>query len=205
MIKIYNSTIDYLDDNEKFAEKYSMISEYRKRKIDAIKGEEERKRSLAAECLLMEAFWENDILYDGQIEVGPHGKPMLANNPSIFYNLSHSGNQVLCVISDSEVGCDVERIERVSDKIVERFFTEEEKKKIEAIANEEMKIIARARLWCLKESYGKMTGEGLGAVIDKIQFNVQRKDRSGNLEGAKYHYWEMDGYCYAYCVRTTNT
>lgn len=202
MLKIYTSTTDYLNDDNEFDAGYQKASEYRKRKIDVLCNRIEKNRSLAAELLLIEALEENGIAYDGEIVLGEHGKPCLANNNDIHFSISHSGNVAMCVISDCEVGCDVEKIERLNDKIAKRFFTEEEWKSVSRVENIQRRTVLYARLWCLKESYGKMTGEGLGGVIDKMQFDVSNV-AGGHLAKTEYHFWEQEGYCYAFCKSET--
>lgn len=39
------------------------------------------------------------ILSKEERAVGKHGKPYLANHPKIHYNISHSGEFVICAIS----------------------------------------------------------------------------------------------------------
>lgn len=42
---------------------------------------------------------------------GEQGKPALARQPSLWFNLSHSGDDLVLMLSDEgEVGCDLERI-----------------------------------------------------------------------------------------------
>lgn len=79
----------------------------------------------------------------------PSGKPYLEGAP-FFFNLSHSGECVVCALSDGEVGVDVERIASHSERTLYRFCGE----RIES-SREQM------RLWTRYESYGKMTGIGI--------------------------------------------
>lgn len=84
------------------------------------------------------------------------------------FNLSHSGDMVIMAVSAYPVGCDMEgtktekngtKEEKRSErnlKIARRFFTEREQKAVEEGGNE-----AFYRIWTRKESYIKMTGEGM--------------------------------------------
>jgi len=45
-----------------------------------------------------------------RFSVGPQGKPMLAEDCGLHFNLSHSDEVVMVVIADRAVGCDIERI-----------------------------------------------------------------------------------------------
>lgn len=77
------------------------------------------------------------------------GKPYLEGAP-FHYNLSHSGDYVVCALSDSRVGVDVEKILPISVKVMRRFLG-----KAVFSPREQM------RLWTRYESYGKMMGHGI--------------------------------------------
>jgi len=55
-----------------------------------------------------------------------YGKPYLANDPHIQYNLSHSGKYIAFAIDTKPVGIDVEQIHTIDLQIAERFFHYEE-------------------------------------------------------------------------------
>lgn len=79
----------------------------------------------------------------------PRGKPYLDGVPFCF-NLSHSGDYVVCALSDAPVGVDIEKIVPISLKVMRRFFSPSILSPIEQM-----------RLWTRYESYGKMTGTGI--------------------------------------------
>ena len=92
--------------------------------------EEDRKTELAAWLLLYHALkeWEipeESIRADGAYCYGEHGKPE-RKKKEVCFNLSHSGKYVMCVVSDVEVGCDIEKIQKVRWKLAKRFFSEGE-------------------------------------------------------------------------------
>ncbi len=79
----------------------------------------------------------------------PSGKPYLDGVPFCF-NLSHSGDYVVCALSDTAVGVDIEKIVPISLKVMRRFFSPGV-----LLPSEQM------RLWTRYESYGKMVGSGI--------------------------------------------
>lgn len=149
--------------------------------------EEDRKTELAAWCLLYYALkkWgipEEEINAEGAYYYGEHGKPM-RKDKKVCFNLSHSGNYILCVVSDSEVGCDIEKIKEVKWKLAKRFFSEKEYSLLEKMNENREHLEENAsvnisvtgelftRFWVLRESYVKKTGEGLCISLEGLDFS----------------------------------
>ena len=60
-------------------------------------------------------------------EYGELGKPQIVNFPKKF-NLSHSGDYVVCGVGDGEVGVDIQKWIPYRERMAERFFAMEERK-----------------------------------------------------------------------------
>lgn len=90
-------------------------------------------------------------LSDYNIEKTPSGKPFFADNPTVKFNLSHSGEYTAAAISDCEVGVDIERIKPVNPGVVKRYLSS----LIRGDTDEDI-----IESWCRRESYGKYTGDG---------------------------------------------
>lgn len=84
-----------------------------------------KKHHAAGQYLLRVALGEE--AYEQAVFVkGEHGKPYITGHP-IHYNISHSGQYVVLVVADSEVGVDVqEKKGRRLTAMAKRFFSEEE-------------------------------------------------------------------------------
>ena len=76
------------------------------------------------------------------------GKPYFADSNDIHFSLSHSGEYVMCAVSEKPVGADIQIYKAVSDSMRKRVFTEKELENADAIS-----------LWCLKESFVKLLGK----------------------------------------------
>ncbi|MDD3338974.1 MAG: 4'-phosphopantetheinyl transferase superfamily protein [Lachnospiraceae bacterium] len=98
---------------------------------------------------------------------GCHGKPYLINHPEIQYNISHSGEYVVCVLSAMPVGIDIQE-KRVMDvtRVGKRVFKDEEYR--EFLMNEDMQE-RFFRQWVLNESYLKWTGQGLTVDMREVE------------------------------------
>lgn len=97
---------------------------------------------------------------------GPNGKPYFKEYP-IYFNLSHSGEFVICVVSEKEVGVDIQEHRGGNmERIAKRYFTVEEKKTLD-----ECEPAGRPQmffdLWAAKEAYGKYTGGGITESLEQ--------------------------------------
>jgi 4'-phosphopantetheinyl transferase len=105
---------------------------------------------------------------------GPHGRPELDPPRPLRFNLSHSGDLVVCVVADgADVGVDVEPYGRAG-KILGlsgRVLSDGERAALSALGPEQ----ARGRaltLWTLKESYVKALGIGISVPLRRLSFSV---------------------------------
>lgn len=102
-----------------------------------------------------------------QYRFGPHGKPEIVDFP-MYFSLSHSGDYVLCAVSDREVGADIQKLQAAGfSKLASRFFTEAEYQALEKCVDEAERQKLFFRLWTKKEAYGKLTGQGVAAILNR--------------------------------------
>lgn len=106
---------------------------------------------------------------------GDKGKPYFENIP-LFFSLSHSGEYVLCAVSSREVGADIQKIQP-SDvmKLARRFFSEPEFCALECCESDREQQGLFFGLWSRKEAYGKLTGEGIAAVLGRDMRDTDAK------------------------------
>ena len=182
--KVYITNIEPLGDEGLYQSLYELMPAYRREKIDRLKCVLDKHRSLAVGALLMYALAKSDISLSTPIKVEENGKPYLEGNP-VYFNLSHSGNMVMCAISDMRVGCDIELMKKQPNlRVAKRFFAKEEYESIKENSD-------FYRLWTLKESYVKLNGEGIKGIADSFSFT----------ESCDKIYFEshfMDDYCYSF-------
>lgn len=111
----------------------------------------------------------------------PRGKPEMSDNKpgsSLHFNLSHSGDVMLCAIADRKVGVDVETMKRHDDmdRVALHFFSSEESRRFFDLADGE-RTEYFFRTWVRKEAFVKATGEGLSR--DTTSFTVQMPPSAG--------------------------
>ncbi len=161
MIKVYISSIREGSETDWEKLKDSLPWEARKERIKRLRFEDDKRRSILAGALLYHVLKQAgvDIPSIKNIQRGPDGKPYLPDLSGIHFNLSHSGDLAVCAIGEKNVGIDVESKRSSSSlKIAKRFFTQEEYDHISQSVNPDDEFV---KIWTLKESYIKMTGEGL--------------------------------------------
>lgn len=149
----------------------------RQNKIEKLKKPQKQKQSLGAGVLL-KVVLENLGLGIENVRIGPHGKPEIEG---VCFNLSHSGNMVICAVSELPVGCDIEEIRQMPERFGEDFF----------------------RVWSFKESYGKMTGEGLSIPKDALAVrlgNVPRIFRNDIEQTCFLKEYDIPGYQVSVCA-----
>lgn len=122
----------------------------------------------AGRALLFYGLDKMGIKPKGEILLTPNGKPYFEGNP-VYFNISHSNNKVVAAIFKEPIGIDIEIIRENKEKIAKRFFHEKEWSYLSLVSSENFPGEFTG-IWTKKESYIKMTGEGLKRPLDS--FNV---------------------------------
>lgn len=162
MIKLYRINTNNWDDPLENKELLNQIDEIRRKKIMRYHMPDDRKRSLAAGIIIKHILNENG-LSENSLSCSENGKPLA---DGLFFNVSHSGNYVVGVVSDCEVGCDIEKVSSAPMKVAQHYFSPAES---EYMNSEPDKDRAFFTIWTLKESYMKMTGQGLSLALDSFE------------------------------------
>ncbi|MFB7304416.1 4'-phosphopantetheinyl transferase family protein [Heyndrickxia sporothermodurans] len=99
------------------------------------------------------------------------GKPYLLNSSEFYFNISHSEDWVICVVSKKEIGVDIEKIKPIDLGIAKRFFSKNEYENLLSMPDN-MKVNRFFDLWTLKESYIKYKGTGLSMPLDSFCMSI---------------------------------
>lgn len=162
--------IDELPDVDEAQWVGQIIGNKTREKIGRLKFTNDRKRSLGGQLLVRYAlirdkqFPKSQLLFDTY----KNGKPFCKNYPMVHFNVSHSGLWVICAVSDSPIGIDIEKISNADMQVAERFFTKYEYEYLQQQGKN--KAEAFYQLWTLKESYLKYTGDGLSVPLNSFGF-----------------------------------
>lgn len=206
-IFVYAADASRLYDDKAFDAAYGSVSCCRRKKTDRFYFRKDQVLSLAAELLLQYALKEYGVI---SYRVGEmkSGKPYLQEcvwkegsgcpQSPLQFNLSHSGERVMCAISSLEVGCDVEKIAAIEPEAARQVCTKQEYEKLVSCRSRKEQEKMFFRIWTRKESFMKATG--LGFTLSPDSFSVYPFCSEPGYYFKEYDL--SDGYCYAVCGQT---
>jgi len=104
-----------------------------------------------------------------RIERGARGRPQLAGDSALDFNVTHTGERALIGIGQGvRLGVDLERRDRVLNTtgVARKFMTVSERAALPADADAARRDLLR--LWTCKEAMSKATGDALSAPFARI-------------------------------------
>lgn len=169
-MKWYHYDIRELAEEE-YQKWYNLMSAEKKARVDRFRQPDDKKRTVAGEMLARKAIaqWCRVEADSIKFDTAEHGKPF-AVGLNVEFNISHSGDIVVCAVSDQPVGIDIELIRPVDLRTAKHFCTPEDLKYLfghtpsedEFIKTEEEAILHRFfQIWTAKEAYCKCMGTGI--------------------------------------------
>lgn len=205
-MKIYYAGIVGLTEEER-NEALALLPQVRIDKIEKSKSEKNQMESITAGLLLEYALQERGISgKDLTFLKNEEGKPYLKEYPEICYNLSHSGDYVALAVDEQPVGIDIEKPRKDKQKLVRRFFSEEEAKALE----EQWSDALFTKLWTRKESFIKAVGLGMRMPLEGFstlgeQVKINEKMPAEMMQPDEMYYLASfplkDGYWLSVCGR----
>jgi len=112
-------------------------------------------------------YKESDLLKG--LQRTAQNKPVLSGFDWKF-NLSHSGQRVMCALAQTEIGADIEQVRPVDFKGLSRVMNDTQ---WEQISNHDTPMIKFFEYWTIKESVIKADGRGLSMNLKKMQITAQ--------------------------------
>lgn len=108
----------------------------------------------------------------------PRGKPFLAHDSGLRFNLSHSGPVALVAVARREVGVDVERRRTVAHEegVARRIMTTDELARYDRLPEAERTTFL-LRVWTRKEALLKASGEGIRRSLQSLACEPGPTDR----------------------------
>lgn len=193
-MKIFSCNINNIPDCDLY-DWYNRMSIERKESVKKMLVPHKQKLRIAADHICREAISEfcrispDDITFSAN----EHGKPY-AVDLDVNFSISHSGDYVICAVSEKEIGADIEKIREVKSDVSKRFASESETEYISSRKNGLFEI------WTLKEAYFKCIGTGINKNIKNVSFDIKENDILCSEEGYKFSFHNIaDGYICSVC------
>jgi len=128
----------------------------------------------------------NHSLHD--IKVSVKERPFINNE--IDFNISHSGNYIICAISTkAKVGIDIEKHRELKSNIADRYFDKDECNEIETSPNSSKSFFD---LWSLKESAIKCDGRGVEVLSATHKQYQAENENTVVCDGVLFHYKQSE-------------
>ncbi len=142
-------------------------------------------RFLATRTSLRQILSQYVELPPGQLKITPdqHGKPAIAEESSLHFNLAHSYDLAMIAVASEAVGIDVEMCNRQLEPLAmaQRFFCPREYDLVASASDPDRQRLNFLRIWSAKEATLKLLGTGLrvdlssfdaGDATDQQSFEV---------------------------------
>jgi 4'-phosphopantetheinyl transferase len=142
---------------------FCLIESSRRSRIDKCVNPHSREMILYTGAFLVKVLGRYGVS-TADIMAGSNGKPCIKDRDDLFFNLSHSGRYVAVAVADSEIGIDIQKPVKARDKLIERIASDRERTEYKVLTDERFNLF-----WALKESYSKLTGEGIGTDFTKFE------------------------------------
>lgn len=126
---------------------------------------------------------------ESKIQYSVNGKPYYTEKTDCYFNLTHCKDAVAVAVSRIPVGIDAESMRRVRHLSAKKCLSLKEQQYV--FENTKLNKLNRdltkeetarfLQLWTLKESYVKMTGEGIKMPLNQISFPPEEFSIQGNI------------------------
>lgn len=129
------------------------------------RGVVDRDNCILSYLLLRHALKSRFGLHDPVIEFPQRGKPFLPEHADIHFNISHCRSGCMVGVSAVPIGVDMQDIRAFSPRVVEYCCSENERKCIGQSTQPDAEF---ARIWAMKESWLKLTGNGISSNMSAL-------------------------------------
>ncbi|MGX5439993.1 4'-phosphopantetheinyl transferase family protein [Bacillus thuringiensis] len=182
-------------NNQKLENICSWIDEDKRYRIKKFINKKDKIRTLIGELLIRSLTNKKLKIGNKKIIWGKnqYGKPYLKGYPKYYFNISHSGDFVVCAIDNNPVGIDIEKIKQIEyEEIAKGFFCDSEYAYIkQGDFNHQLRKFYE--VWTLKESFIKCCGSGLSMSLKSfsIEIDSRKAVRILSDSGEKNNFYSM--------------
>lgn len=164
MVKVYAVDIrDIVIDSEWL----KFVSDHTRQRLRSIRHPQNMSQTLIGDLLIRSLAVQylgvnnQNLLF----ETTELGKPYLVtSNQPFHFNLSHSGQWVVCAVDQNPVGIDVQMMETIDLDLVKNVLSPQMYRHYVNLTPEQQ-LDYFYNFWTLHESYLKLTGQGLSDLV----------------------------------------
>lgn len=206
LVKSYTAHVGELDNDTLEQAGFALLPTARQKRIENFRTSQDKHAGIAAWLLLLFALSAEGLSIPAEDawRMTDKGKPELSGGP--HFNLSHSGNRVLCSVShEAKVGCDVEKIRTWKEKLAAFCMQEQELAAMASLEESSERAYAFTRSWTLKESYMKAHGLGLELAPKSFALRFDEKNAAQlsepNVDPCCFQEYKLgEDYCCSICA-----
>lgn len=164
---IYAMQLDMSMTDIEFQFLMSFMPKETKSKIEHFKFKKDQFRTLLGRIMVKYLLNKHYGITTYTINYKTYGRPYLKDT-YIDFNISHSGDWILCAVSCRNVGIDIEEMPLVEDNIkmfqmMDLFMSKEEQELFQNKADKDMRYSFYA-YWTAKEAAIKLIGDSIGSA-----------------------------------------
>ncbi len=210
LMDIYSVKIGSRLDSTVFHEMLSKTDTDKQNRIKRFYRWQDAHLTLFADLLVRMILIRTKDLSNKEIcfSMGKFGKPVINGSVCLNFNVSHSGEWIVCVIDNRNVGIDIEQVLEIDLSIAENYFSSTEHLDIIEYPLPQVRFF---EYWTLKESYVKYIGKGLSEPLDAFCIKF-KNDGTVGIESRSVltnkiylkQYDVADGYKMAVCAEHNN-
>ena len=181
-VSVYLADAEPLLADDALCSALPLLPPARQNRVLACRFRRDQALRAAGGLLLRQGFLDAGLAPELlRIERTPAGKPFLPEQPELFFSLSHSGRWAMAAFAAAPVGCDIQSGAHLPAHSGAFPFHPDERAFLSAAQDEAERRTRFFRLWCLKESYLKATGEGLSRPLESfcVHLDGDRPDLPG--------------------------
>ncbi|MBS5805891.1 MAG: 4'-phosphopantetheinyl transferase superfamily protein [Firmicutes bacterium] len=128
------------------------------------------KENTTSKDLLKDVLKNELNITNYELTFNKYNKPYLKDS-NIYFNISHDKNTTILVISDKEIGVDIEYY-TYKESVMKKYYNEFEQQEIINSNNKEYEF---TRIWVMKEAFVKMKGQGISYGLQNVDTTRLKK------------------------------
>jgi 4'-phosphopantetheinyl transferase len=172
----------------------------RMRRLYAESGRRQFALTRALQRYVLSAYAADVLPGQWQFQSTAEGRPNLAppfDRTGLHFNIAHTeGVVAMAVCKHPRVGVDVEKIDRASLAVADRYFSAAEAAELRALPSDAQPR-RFMRLWTLKEAYLKAIGTGLAGGLGRMSFLFETAEsfhfeRADDADAARWQFHQLE-------------